>query len=341
MTDRSIFITGGAGFFGRTLAEHCATFGWEVTVYDRVPPDPPFASSKIRFVKGDILDAVPLRQALEGHEVVVHNAAVLPVARAGRDYFRVNVEGTRRVLEGTQALGLRKVLFISSSAVFGIPHQVPITEETPLTPLGRYGHSKAEAERVCGEYKKRGLDITILRPRTLVGPGRLGIFSLLFDRIRTGRRVPLLGRGDNRFQLLSSRDLAMACGFAASETSFQEDFNLGASEFGTVREDLGALIQHAGSSSRLTPVPVLPTQVVLRILDALRLSPLVDWHYRTPHKPFFFDCTKAERLLGWRPKDSNQVMLSDTYDWYLERLNRGPLGFGDRHTLAARPGVLR
>ena len=100
-----------------------------------------------------------------------------------------------------------------------------------------------------------------------------------------------------------------------------EALNVGAREFGTVRSDLQALIDHAGSSSRLTPVPARPAELALRALELLRLSPLAEWHYRTAHRDSFVDVSKAERLLGWRPRLSNEQALIETYDWYLA--NRG------------------
>ena len=91
-----------------------------------------------------------------------------------------------------------------------------------------------------------------------------------------------------------------------------------------MREDLGALIAHAESLSRLQPVPAKPAELALRALELLRLSPLAEWHYKTAHKDSFVDVTKAQRLLGWRPRLSNREALIETYEWYLA--NRGRAG---------------
>ena len=104
----------------------------------------------------------------------------------------------------------------------------------------------------------------------------------------------------------------------------RETFNVGATEFGTVRSDLQALIDHAGSSSRLQPIPVKPAELALRGLELLRVSPLAEWHYKTAHKDSFVDVTRAQRLLGWQPRLSNRDALIETYDWYLA--NRGRVG---------------
>ncbi len=336
------FITGGCGFFARILTQQLLEHGHTITLYDREEAlENLTPSASCRFIKADILDETQLHSAIAGHDVVIHNAAVLPIARAGKDYWKVNVEGTQKVLEACQKYTVRKVIFISTSAVYGIPKTVPINESTPLTPLGKYGFSKYDAEQVCQKFKQKGLDITIIRPRTLVGQGRLGIFSLLFDRIRKGRRVFILGNGKNLFQLLSGRDLASACLLAAERPCRGEDFNLGSDQFGTINEDLSALIQHAGSTSQLTPLPALPARLLLTLLDHLRLSPLVDWHYKTPHKPFYFDISKAKKILGWMPQDGNQKMLCSTYDWYLKKINTEVIPTGTRHSFAVKPGLLK
>ena len=96
-----------------------------------------------------------------------------------------------------------------------------------------------------------------------------------------------------------------------------ETFNVGATAFGTVRSDLEGLIAHAGSASRLRPVPARPAELALRALELARLSPLAEWHYRTAHRDSFVDVSKAQRLLGYRPRFSNEQALCETYDWYL------------------------
>jgi nucleoside-diphosphate-sugar epimerase len=148
------------------------------------------------------------------------------------------------------------------------------------------------------------------------------VFEILFDWIREGRRVPILGDGSNRYQLLAVGDLVEATLAAAEAEVAGETFNLGATSFGTVRTDLEALIRHARSASRLRPVPALPAELALRALELAHLSPLAEWHYRTAHRDSYVDVSKAERLLGFAPRLSNEQALCETYDWYLENRQR-------------------
>jgi nucleoside-diphosphate-sugar epimerase len=267
---------------------------------------------------------------------------VLPISRAGREFDEVNVAGTRNVLQAALESRVRKVLNVSTSAVYGIPRSVPIDEQTPLTPLGEYGFAKYAAEQLCRAFRdQHDLDVSIVRPRTLVGAGRLGIFGILFDWIRRGKRVYVIGDGDNLFQMLSARDMAEACCLMTTRPCRNEDFNLGAKEFGTVSQDLEALIAHAGTRARVQPVNALLVRTVLGTLDKLRLSPLVDWHYKTPHKPFYFDIAKAQNLLGWTPRDSNVDMFRDTYDWYLANREKLEGQVGTTHRKSVKQGLLK
>ena len=160
----------------------------------------------------------------------------------------------------------------------------------------------------------------MIRPKTFIGPERLGVFEILFDWIRDGRRIPILGDGSNLYQLLAVEDLVDAVVRAFDAPVEGTAFNVGAGVFGTVRGDLQALIDHAGSGSRLQPVPVAPAEASLRALELARLSPLAEWHYKTAHKDSFVSIERARELLGWEPQLSNAETLCATYDWYLAHL---------------------
>ena len=285
---------------------------------DLAPLDDPQLEREVDELRGDVRDPVQVRRLVAGADVLVHAAAALPIQVSGTAIRSVNVEGAANVLAAAAEAGVRRHLLVSSTSVYGVPKVHPIYEDAPLVGVGHYGESKIEAERITEQFGRRGLEYTIIRPKTFVGPERLGVFEILFDWVREGRRIYVLGKGTNRYQLLDVEDLVDAfVKAAASEAARNEVLNVGAKEFGTVREDLGALIEHAGSSSRLTSVPARPAEVGLRALELLRLSPLAEWHYKTAHRDSFVDVGKAERLLGWAPRYSNAEALCRTYDWYL------------------------
>jgi nucleoside-diphosphate-sugar epimerase len=315
-------ISGGAGFLGLHLARRLLVDGHDVRTLDVVPLDNADLERGVEELHGDVRDAVAVARLCADADVVVHAAAALPI-RASRAAIRsVNVGGTENVLVAAREAGARRVVFISSTAVYGVPEKHPIEEDDPLVGVGWYGESKIDAEALC---RVAAVETTIIRPKTFIGPERLGVFEILFDWIREGRRIYILGKGDNRYQLLAVEDLVDAIIRAATAPAAAgETFNVGAIEFGTVRSDLQALIGHARSSSRLQPLPVKPAELTLRALELLRLSPLAEWHYRTAHRDSFVDVSRAQRLLGWQPRLSNESALIETYDWYLA--NRGRVG---------------
>ena len=315
-------ISGGAGFLGLHLARRLLADGLEVRTLDVVPLDEAELERSVQELRGDVRDRDRVRELVAGADVVVHAAAALPI-QASRDSIRsVNVGGTENVLLASRDGGVGRVVFISSTAVYGVPEKHPIEEDDPLVGVGWYGESKIDAEALC---RVAAVDTTIVRPKTFIGPERLGVFEILFDWIREGRRIYILGQGYNRYQLLGVEDLVDAIVRAATvPEAAGQTFNVGATEFGTVRSDLQALIDHAGSRSRLQPVPVKPAELALRALELLRLSPLAEWHYKTAHKDSFVDVSRAQRVLGWQPRLSNRAALIGTYDWYLA--NRGRIG---------------
>lgn len=337
------FITGGSGFFGLHLIDRLLKEQQEVIVYDRMELDASYrARPGVTYVHGDILDKAKLMETMKGCDVVHHNAAVLPVSRSGKRFREINVGGTRNVLEAALENGVKKVLFVSTSSVYGIPTELPITEQTTLTPMGDYGWSKYEAEQTVKQIREtHALDVSIVRPRTIIGTGRMGIFGILFDWIRRGKRIYIIGKGDNLYQFLSAPDLANACWLMTIRPCKNEDFILGARDYGTVKGDLEALIKHAQTTSKVQPTNAFIVRNILAFVDWLKISPLVDWHYKTPHKPFYFDITKARTMLGWEPKDSNASMFIETYDWYLKNHDKMDSQMGTTHRKNVKQGILK
>jgi len=322
-------ISGGAGFLGLHLARRLLAEGHQVRTLDVVPLDDAELEQSVEELRGDIRDPDGVRALVAGADVVVHAAAALPIQASRASIRSVNVGGTENVLHAAHDAGVRRVVFISSTAVYGVPEKHPIEESDPLVGVGAYGESKIDAEGLC---RVAAVETTIIRPKTFIGPERLGVFEILFDWIREGRRIYTLGKGYNHYQLLGVEDLVDAIVRAGHEPkAARETFNVGATEFGTVRSDLQALIDHAGSSSRLQPIPVKPAELALRGLELMRVSPLAEWHYKTAHKDSFVDVTKAQQLLGWQPRLSNRDALIETYDWYLGNRERvGPAGVTHR-----------
>jgi nucleoside-diphosphate-sugar epimerase len=312
-----VAISGGAGFLGLHLARRLVADGHAVRTLDLAALDDRALDGAVDELRGDVRRRDDAQRLVAGADVLVHAAAALPIQVSRAAIRSVNVDGAAVTLGAAREARVRRVVLVSSTAVYGVPERHPIREEDPLVGVGHYGESKIDAERLCEAYARRGLETVIVRPKTFVGPERLGVFEILFDWIREGRRIPILGDGSNRYQLLAVEDLVDAVVRCLDADVAGEALNVGAERFGTVAEDLGALIAHAGSGARLRPVPARPAELALRALELARLSPLAEWHYRTAHKDSFVSIDKARALLGWQPRLSNAETLCATYDWYL------------------------
>jgi len=335
-----ILVTGGTGFLGTGLVRRLVEAGHCPKVLDINEADQPELQGNIEFIKGDVRDQRLLGEACRDVDTVFHLAAAVLPTRGKKNYTSINTGGTRNVLQASLDQHVKQVVHISTSAIFGAPSRLPVTEETELRPMGYYGNAKYHGEQEVKRYRQSGLRVAILRPRTIIGTERLGIFHILFDWIKAGKGIPVIGSGNNLFQFVSSRDVVEASLLAAHAGS-NEDFNIGAEEFSTVRADLEGLFKHAGSGSRVVSIPAPLVKLALQVLDLLRLSPLMDWQYKVADKPFYFDISKAKRELGWQPQDSNVKMFTDSYDWYIANYKDSLSTYGSTHRQAVRQRALR
>ncbi len=329
-------VTGGAGFLGINLVRHLLARGDSVVSLDREPFDYP-ERSKITELRGDIRNRADIAQAVVGCDVVVHAAAALPLYPPD-EIHTIDVDGTRAVIEAT---GNRRIVYISSTAVYGVPDHHPLVESDRMHGVGPYGTAKVEAEKVCIAARAAGREISVLRPKSFVGPERLGVFALMYEWAREGRDFPILGRGSNRYQLLDVEDLCTAIVLAATLPAAQanDTFNIGASEFTTLREDFQAVFDAAGYQRRIRSLPVAPALWALRVLERVKLSPLYPWIYETVTEDSFVSIDKARTQLGWKPTFSNKAALVRNYDWYCNNVDR--LGTaGVTHRVPWKQGAL-
>jgi nucleoside-diphosphate-sugar epimerase len=335
---RTILVTGGSGYFGTVLAELALQRGDIVRIFDLNPPGPTLAGAE--FVAGDVRDRGAVRGACAGIDVVFHNVAQVPLAKDRALFDDVNVGGTANVLVAARDARVAKVVHTSSSAVFGIPDHNPVTEDSPCRPLEAYGRAKLRAELLCHDAIAAGLDATVVRPRTVLGHGRLGVMALLFDFVADGAPVFVLGGGNNRYQLVHANDLADAC-LRAGDRAGPSVYNVGALEFGTMRETLQALVDHARTGSRLRSLPVAPARLAMHGLASLGLAPFAPYHWLLYSESLFFDVTKARSELDWEPQHSNASMVIESYEWFLAHRRDTGDAARSHHQSPVRPGLVR
>jgi nucleoside-diphosphate-sugar epimerase len=292
-------------------------------------------------IRGDIRDRAAVDRAMEGCDLCVHAAAALPLY-APEEIYSTDIEGTRTVLDSALAHEITRVVHVSSTAVYGIPDHHPLRENDPLQGVGPYGEAKVAAEEVCLEFRAKGLCIPIIRPKSFIGPERLGVFALFYDWARDGRGFPMIGSGHNRYQLCDVEDVCQGIYLAATGPREKVDdvFNIGAREFTTMKEDYQAVLDEAGFGKKIVGFPAAPVIFALRLLEALRLSPLYKWVYETAAEDSFVSIEKAERMLGFDPKYSNKDALVRNYRWYLDHLHEFEGKGGVSHRVPWKQGIL-
>ena len=271
------------------LAEQALARGDAVRIFDLNPPGPTLAGGRVRRA-ATCATATRSRAACDGVDVVFHNVAQVPLAK-DRALFDVGQRrsaprtcSSRRATRGSPRSCTRRRARCSAS-----PSTTRSPRTSPCRPLEAYGRAKLRAELLCHDAVAAGLDVTIVRPRTILGHGRLGIIAILFEFVADGAPVFVLGGGDNRYQFVHADDLADAC-LRAGDRAGPSVYNIGALEFGTMRETLQALVDHAQTGSRVRSLPVAPAAAG----DAARsrslgLAPFAPYHWLLYSESLYFD----------------------------------------------------
>ncbi len=341
MAQPLILVTGGAGFLGINLCRHLLARGFAVRSMDIAPFKYP-ERDQVQVMQADIRDAAAVARAMAGVDKVVHCAAALPLA-SKEEIHSTDVGGTQMLLEAAHRGGIERFVFISSTSVYGIPDHHPLYEQDRLQGVGPYGIAKISAEQLCLESRAKGLCVPILRPKSFVGPERLGVFELLYEWAFEGRNFPVLGSGNNLYQLLDVADCceAILLCLAEGHDTVNDTFNVAAKVFGTMRDNFQAVLDRAGHGKRVVSLPAGPVIALLKALEGLHLSPLYQWIYETAARDSFVSIERIERQLGFAPLYSNRMALIRNYDWYVAHRAEFQGRTGVTHRLPWRKGALQ
>ena len=337
-----ILVTGGSGFLGINLIRYLLMRNYEIVSLDIAEFNYPDVNAKIKSIKGDIRNSRIVKSAMTDIDIVIHTAAALPLYKP-EDIYSTDVEGTGILLKEAFIRKVKKFIHISSTAVYGIPVHHPIFEKDKLDGVGPYGKAKIDAEKFCLDYRYKNMCVPILRPKSFIGPERLGVFALFYDWAKDGKGFPMIGSGENRYQLLDVEDLCEAihkCIILPQEI-VNDTFNIGAKEFDTMKQDYQAVLDYAGYGKKIKGFPEKPVILALKFLEASKLSPLYKWVYETASKDSFVSIEKAERILDFIPRYSNKDALIRNYKWYLENFESFKNKDGISHRVPWNQGILK
>ncbi len=326
-------IFGGDGFVGRHLAPKLVADGQDVVVADIVKSDLPHYRNA-RFVQCDVTDPASIAAlGLKADDMVYNLSAKMlsPIqirAKRHEFFFPVNYHGTENIIRAMDNAGAPNLVHFTTDMIYGHTVVTPMTEDHPVAPLGEYGLSKLKTEELAAEWRKRGMRISLFRPRLIIGPGRLGILEKLFKLIDMNLPVPMIGAGHNPYQFISVFDCAEAARLAWKAGVPNEAYNLGSLNPPPVRKLLGDLIRSAGSKSFLLPTPGWAVKRTLDLLDLLNMPIMDPEQYLIADEECVLDVSKGERELGWVPQYRDEDMLIAAYREYRAKK--------DGHAVAAK-----
>jgi len=313
-------IFGGDGFVGRYIARDLLARGEKVVIADLKRSDMPiyqFAEYK----KVDVRNLDDVRSVgLAKGDMVYNMAARLlmpPVKKKLRHdaFFPVHVDGTNNVLTAMHEAGSDRLVQFSTDMVYGrseMPPPIPTTH--PKKPIDAYGQSKKACEDVCLEWREKGMNISIFRPRMVMGPGRLGLLANLFKLVNKSLPVPTIGSGKNRYQFVSVFDCASFAIQAGDMGCPTGEWNLGSVNNPTTKNVMKALINHAGSKSLVIPTPAFAVKGVLATLDKMDWTLMTREQYAIADEDYVVDVEDLRETYGRIPEGSDEDMIIQAWN---------------------------
>ncbi|TCM12719.1 nucleoside-diphosphate-sugar epimerase [Novosphingobium sp. PhB165] len=334
-------VTGGSGFLGSLLVRKLLDGGHSVASIDLLPST--IAHPRLTTVVGDIRERTALDTAFEGETplAVFHCAALLAHGSITEaELMSHNVDGTESLAGACAEKGVRKIVFLSSNCLWSRGFDHPVDESEPPAPCEPYGITKLMGEQTLARFGN-AFDTVTIRCPTIIDEGRLGLLAILFEFIADGNRIPLVGKGDNRYQFIYAADLIDAM-LRAAHVEGSHLFGIGSDAVPSLAGAFQQVIDEAASPSRLLALPKVPMIAAMKVAHALRISPLGPYHYRMIASSFVFDTTRIKHVLGWKPTLTNGEMLSKAYRYY--HTNRAEITARkdvSAHRQATRMGVIR
>ena len=316
-------IVGGNGFVGYHLVKELLRTGKNIVVLDTLRPQADI-QDKIMYQEIDIRNQKAVYSFdFTPDDVVVQLAAnqyhvkVPKGEQAMHDYFfGTNLVGTQNLLASMEKHGCKRMIFFSTDMTYGKPQYLAVDTKHPQVPFGYYGASKKAAEEVCRQYREKGFNITIFRPRMILGPGRLGILAKLFRLMDCNLPVPLIGKGKNCYQMVSVFDCVQAIIKCVEHGIPNREYNLGSDNPPTVRELLQNVIKKADSHSVLVSTPGKAVKKTLSIMGILGFPLMYKEQYEIADENYILNITDTKEELGWEPRYNDEDMLYQAYEAY-------------------------
>ena len=344
---KRFLITGGAGFFGSLFAEYLVKRGFCPVILDRLYDKD--MAGKYLYYQGDFRIKTVIDDVFNKFgpfDTVFHFGAELAHCMVSeKSLWSSNVDGTKNMVEASIKHQVKHFVFTSSNCAVGKPTKnfLSVKETDPVNPLELYGRSKLEGENILRRYGEK-INITTFRCPTIIAPGRLGLLTILFDFIKEGRKVWVVGKGDNRYQFVYAYDLANACLLAVKDPKSPgfSLYNIGSDNVKNIADIYKFVIKKAGTSAKIASLPKNITLFLMKAAYKLGISPLGPYHYGMIAESFVFNTSKIKKELGWKPTKTNEEILWEAYLYFEKNYQSVLHGEGSSpHRSAAKMGIIK
>ncbi len=331
----SLLLTGSAGFFGRNFLDK-SSIDWEkIYAYDRISTENPCRKDAIfNPIIGDLRDPNLGAEFPSDIDVVVHAAAALPV-HSPDEIFETDVLATGNLARWAASAGVRHFVHFSSTAVYGPAHRPRIEETAPTRAFDPYNTAKIRGEAQIKEaLAGSSTSWTIIRPKAIVGPGRLGLFGHLYEFAASGHRFPVLSGGRSVYQFLHIDDLVTAVDLAAKAGEGADGQTINVAS--RAKDDIATLFQSvldaAGHGKKVLSVPGWLAVPPLKAANALGISPLHSRGIQNLVKGSTVSLDRAKSVLGYDPKYDGMAAVADGFEWYRAQLAEREFEYGTGHS---------
>ena len=336
-------VTGSSGYVGSVIVKKLLEYNKDVIAIDSSHKK---INSKYinKNINLDITDYKKLEEIFISNniECIYHCAAQLTYNKKNAEYFKkVNIEATDVLSNLAIKYKVKNFIYLSSNCVYGKLNSLEVPENYPLNPFEEYGDSKLKSEQILLS-KKENLNVIIFRPPTIIGEGRLGILSVVFDFIKDNKKLFLVGNGDNKYQFVYGDDLASAC-ILASLYNKTNVFNIGSPNPCSLYETFEFLIQEASSKSKIYSLPSRLILPLMKLFFKIGLSPLGPYQYNMIINSFSGNTDLIHKELGWKPTKNNNEMLLSAYKYYVENYENIHLNSqkGKGNSNLGREGIIK
>ncbi|MDD4202813.1 MAG: NAD(P)-dependent oxidoreductase [Candidatus Omnitrophica bacterium] len=296
----NILVTGATGFIGKHLVEDLSTKNNKIYCFVRdIKKAIPLKKYGVEFLFGDVTDKASLEQIKDRNIDIVYHCSGLVESSNIEKLREVNVKGTVNICDMMLALGIKKMIYVSSVAVITGNPETPLTDDMPFCSSNIYGQSKLEAEEKVLEYRKKGLKIGIIRPCMIYGADEPHMLGKLV-RFAKKRMLPIIGPGENKLHLAYVKNVTQAMIYMAEKECYEGSFLIADDSVLTVKEVFNIIAQGANAKE--------PVQLPLFITGFLTKIPFIGWKIKFMLKEREYSVERLKKAGFKWPYDQRQAL---------------------------------